>query len=503
VRIRVALLVWSALSLAGTARAADPMADLSAWDAAAQMGIGVNIGNTLENTTSWETGWGNPRITKEYVESLAALGFKTVRLPVAWDTYAHNGRIPDDKLARVGQVVDWILGAGMFCVVNIHWDGGWIDSSNKEKFRKTFATFSAEAQKKYPEYWTQIANYFADRNERLVFEALNEETNFEGEGSTKKAFATLTRVNQLFIDTVRKTGGNNATRLLIVSGYATDFTKTASADYLLPVDPVPHKLLISVHYYTPWQFVGMTEDASWAKMQPSWGSESDVAELQRLFDLMQGFTQRNDIPAFVGEFGVTDKKEAASRVRWMSAVLRAALERKMVPVLWDTGGDISRTAPYAVSPALQLALKSLRDDDGTSGVIKDLGAALGRRLGPEAIVEHCRSIDVNGVAARDKLLANWRELNDDLIRAVDSRVAEVVPLLDPKTPADALIASLHEQVGKLLVESTFEGKSDEEARAICKSEADASAPRWKIDDEKRLQQSLARLHQWKVAHSQK
>jgi len=94
-------------------------------------------------------------------------------------------------------------------------------------------------------------------------------------------------------------------------------------------------------------------------------------------------------------------------------------------------------------------------------------------------------------------------LNDDLIRAVDSRVAEVVPLLDPKTPADALIASLHEQVGKLLVESTFEGKSDEEARAICKSEADASAPRWKIDDEKRLQQSLARLHQWKVAHSQK
>jgi len=380
-------------ALAGAAHAAEPMADITAWDAARQMGIGVNIGNTLENTTNWETGWGNPRITQAYVESLARLGFKTVRLPVAWDTYAHDGRIPDARLARVAEVVDWILGAGMYCVVNIHWDGGWIDSSNKEKFRKTFATFSADAQKKFPEYWTQIANYFADRSERLVFEALNEETNFEREGSTQRAFATLTRVNQLFIDTVRKTGGNNAKRLLIVTGYSTDFTKTASANYVLPVDPVPHKLMISVHYYTPWQFVGMTEDASWGKMQLTWGSESDVAELDRLFDLMQGFTQRHDIPAFIGEFGVTDKKEAASRVRWMTAVAQASFKRKMVPVLWDTGGDIARHPPYAASPALQLTLQTLRGDGGTGNVIKELGAVLGWRLGPQAIVEYCRSRD--------------------------------------------------------------------------------------------------------------
>jgi endoglucanase len=357
-----ATILLGTLLLCGAAHAAGSMADINAWDAARQMGVGVNIGNTLENTTSWETGWGNPRITQEYVESLAALGFKTVRLPVAWDTYAHDGRIPDDKLARVGEVVDWILAAGMFCVVNIHWDGGWIDSSNKDKYQKTFGTFSADAQKKFPAYWTQIANYFAARNERLVFEALNEETHFEGEGSTKKAFATLTRVNQLFIDTVRNTGGNNAKRLLIITGYSTDFTKTTSDDYVLPVDPVPHKLLISVHYYTPWQFAGMTEDASWGKMQPTWGSGSDVAELKRLFDLMQAFTQRNDIPAFIGEFGVTDKKDAVSRVRWMSAVARAALERRMVPVLWDTGGDISRKAPYGASPVLKVTLQTLPHD---------------------------------------------------------------------------------------------------------------------------------------------
>jgi endoglucanase len=338
---------------------AEPALELNAWGAAKQMGLGVNIGNTLDNTASWETGWGNPRITRKFIESLAAMGFRTVRLPVAWDTYAHDGRIADDKLARVGEVADWITAAGMFCVVNIHWDGGWIDSGNKEHFPKTYATFSADAERKYQAYWAQIASYLGSRDEKLIFEALNEETNFEGTGSRAKAYTTLTRVNQLFIDTVRKSGGNNAKRLLIVAGYATDFEKTANKEFVLPTDTVPHRLLISVHYYTPWQFVGMTEDASWGKMQPTWGSASDLADLKRLFDVMQEFCTRNDIPAFIGEFGATDKKEAASRVRWMSAVIEAAFSRKMVPVLWETGGDISRKPPYAAGAPLREVLQKL------------------------------------------------------------------------------------------------------------------------------------------------
>jgi endoglucanase len=332
-----------ALVLTAAAHAA-PIADLIAWDAAKQMGVGINIGNTLDNTTKWETGWGNPPITKAYVERLAALGFKVVRLPVAWDTYAKDGRIADDKLARVAEITDWITGAGMFCVINIHWDGGWIDKGK---------VFGPEAERKYAAYWTQIANYFADRGERVVFEALNEETAFEGAGSTRKAFATLTHVNQLFIDTVRKTGGNNARRLLVVTGYATDFTKTASADYVLPTDTVPHKLLISVHYYTPWQFVGMTKDESWGKMRPTWGTKDDYAEMEKLFDRMQGFCERNDIPAFIGEFNASDQKETPSRIRWMTAAKDAALKRKMVPVLWETGGDVKRNPPYEISDALR------------------------------------------------------------------------------------------------------------------------------------------------------
>ena len=341
----LALAALAALAVAAAHAAhAAPMADITARDAAQRMGIGINIGNTLDNTTKWQTGWGNPPITKAYVERLAALGFKVVRLPVAWDTYAKDGRIPDDKLARVGEIADWITGAGMFCVINIHWDGGWIDKGK---------VFGGEAERKFPAYWAQIASAFADRDERVIFEALNEETAFEGAGSTRKAFATLTHVNQLFIDTVRRTGGNNARRLLVVTGYATDFTKTSSADYVLPKDSVPHKLLISVHYYTPWPFVGMTKDESWGKARPTWGTPADYAELERLFDLMQAFSERNDIPVFVGEFNASDQKETPSRIRWMIATKDAALKRKMVPVLWETGFDIKRNPPFEISDALR------------------------------------------------------------------------------------------------------------------------------------------------------
>jgi endoglucanase len=343
---------------AGGAITAQKMVELDAWSAVELMSPGINIGNTLENTTTWETGWGNPPITRELVDSLARRGFRSVRLPVAWDTYAVDGRIQPDKMGRVAEVVDWIIAAGMFCVLNIHWDGGWIDS-NKERFPATHATFSPEAQKKFPAYWQQIASYFASRNEKLLFEALNEESNFSNEGSLEQAYATLTRVNQVFIDTVRRSGGNNATRLLIIAGYTTDIEKTCRPEYELPIDTARGKLFISLHYYTPWQFCGMTEDADWGKVMHTWGSAEDVTQLNRLFDELHKFSRKHDIPAYIGEFNVSEKKESASRGRWMSAVANAALTRRMVPVLWDTGNDIARRAPYAASPELLQMLQSL------------------------------------------------------------------------------------------------------------------------------------------------
>jgi len=340
--------------------AQQPAPDLDAWSAAKRMGVGINIGNTLENTTTWETGWGNPPITKEHIQVLATLGFKVVRLPVAWDTYAHDGRIDPKKMEHVAEVVDWITSAGMFCVLNIHWDCGWIDSDDKKRFAATYHTFTPEAERKYQSYWSQIATYFANRDEHLVFEALNEESNFDGAGSDKQAHAVLGHVNQLFIDTVRGTGGNNAKRLLVIAGYNTDVVKTTSGNFVIPKDTVPHKLLLSVHYYTPWPFAGMTHDESWGKMRRTWGTGADIAELNGLLEKMKDFSAKHDIPVFIGEFGVDVSKDSDSRVRWMEAVAESALQRRMVPVLWEIGQEISRKPPIVISPEMASFLTDLK-----------------------------------------------------------------------------------------------------------------------------------------------
>ena len=367
--VSAALLVVSSLSThaAEAARPAptidthQPTKPLDAWTAVGLMTPGINIGNTFDSTAGWETGWGSPHITKEFVQSLARIGFKSVRLPVAWDTYSDKGRITKAQFKRIDEVVNWILEAGMFCVINIHWDGGWIDSDDKQKFPDTFRTFSKEAEKKFRSYWDQIARHYAQKSEKLLFEGLNEQTNFENEGSMEKAYATLTRVNQLFVDTVRGTGGNNARRLLIVTGYSTDFSKTSQKEYKLPKDSIPGRLLVSVHYYTPWLFVGVDADQSWGKMQRTWGSEEDVKQLNDLFDGMEAFCKRTNTPAYVGEFSMCSRKEKRYSVLWTASVFHAALKRKMVPVLWDTGGAVSRRPPYSASDDLSEIKLMLRN----------------------------------------------------------------------------------------------------------------------------------------------
>jgi endoglucanase len=248
----------------------------------------------------------------------------------------------------------------MFAVVNIHWDGGWIDSDDKKKFAKTYHSFSPEAEQKFKNYWTQIATYFADRDQHLVLESLNEESNFGKAGSEKQAHAILGHVNQLFVDTVRATGGNNGKRLLIIAGYTTDIDKTTSGNFIIPKDTVPHKLLLSVHYYTPWPFAGMTHDETWGKMRPTWGTPGDIAELKGQFDKMAAYSEKNDIPVFVGEFAPAYGKDPASRTKWIVSVGAVALGRGMVPVFWEIGQDVSRRPPFALSPELNLALEKLR-----------------------------------------------------------------------------------------------------------------------------------------------
>ncbi len=313
---------------------------------AVEMGFGANIGNTLESTTSWETGWGQPLITQAFIDGMASRGIKTVRVPVAWDTYASNGVIDATKLNRVKAVVGWIEAAGMYAIVNIHWDGGWIFNENKPNQYKLTPDVTA----KFASYWTQISAGFADVGHQLVFEGLNEEGRFymNGDSSQPPDYAALNQLNQLFVTTVRNQSGFNKTRALLIAGFNTDIDLTCVNAFNVPTDAAgAGKLFLSIHYYTPYTFTGLETVESWGSPAVTWGTDAEKAALQGSFSKLASFSSQKQIPVIIGEFGVTRGmtyvRESASRIQWMESVAKAAFSHGMVPVLWDTGSEIKRT----------------------------------------------------------------------------------------------------------------------------------------------------------------
>jgi endoglucanase len=313
---------------------------------AIDMGFGANIGNTLENTTTWETGWGQPLITQAFINGMASHGIKSVRVPVAWNTYATNSVIDSVKMNRVKEVVGWIEAAGMYSIVNIHWDGGWIDNeSNSNKYKLT-----DDVKTKFASYWTQIATAFSTVGHKLIFEGLNEEGKFYVNGDTSQApdYAALNQLNQLFVTTVRAQGGYNATRALLIAGFTTDIALTCVDAFTIPTDPAgTGKLFLSIHYYTPYTFCGLDSVESWGSPATTWGTAAEKSTLQDLFTKLATFSSQKKIPVIIGEFSVTRgekyPRDSASRILWMETVAKAALSDSMVPVLWDTGSEINRT----------------------------------------------------------------------------------------------------------------------------------------------------------------
>jgi endoglucanase len=313
---------------------------------ARDLGFGANIGNTFDNTNQWEIGWGQPLVTQAFINGMAAHGIKSVRVPVAWDTYAVNGVIDSAKMNRVKEVVSWIEAAGMYSIVNIHWDGGWIDNENNaQKYRLTDAV-----KAKFASYWKQIGMAFSGVGHKLIFEGLNEEGRFYVNGDQNQGpdYPALNALNQLFVTTVRALGGYDATRVLLIAGFNTDLTLTCVDAFTIPNDPAgPGKLFLSIHYYSPSTFTILDDVASWGSPATTWGTSAERATLDSDFSKLASCSSNKKIPIIIGEFGVTrgEKyvRDSASRILWMQSVANAAHSRGMVPVLWDTGSEIHRS----------------------------------------------------------------------------------------------------------------------------------------------------------------
>jgi hypothetical protein len=152
---------------------------------------------------------------------------------------------------------------------------------------------------------------------------------------------------------------------------------------------------------------------------------------------------------------------------------------------------------------LLLPAALLAADDKDQDVVQDLGAVLGWRLAPQVVEEQCRSVDPEGADARKKLLQAWLDKNDGQVKAVDARVAEIAPLLNPGANGADMVQAVRRHVVTLLVESIFEGKKGDEIKDVCKKETDPDNPRWSNTGMPDVQESLAAMYDWKVRHDRK
>ena len=342
---------------------------ISSVELVKSMGLGWNLGNTMEacgnsitgpNIRNFETAWGNPATTKDMIDAIKAAGFKSIRIPVAWsnmigDDYAIN----DALLERVKEIVDWVLADQMIAVVNIHWDGGWWS-----KFPNEYD----KSMKRYTTMWSQIAKYYKDYPSTLVFESLNEEGCFNdvwnryGDSSAEhkqKAFGILNNINQTFVDLIRKAGGQNAKRHLLIAGYATDIDLTTDPDFVMPKDPI-NRLILSIHYYTPYTFAGLEKDETWGKARPTWGTPADIAELDANLQKLKTHYLDKGVPIILGEYGATIKTKEPESVRlYILSVAEKAFKLGICPMLWDPGSHFNRRTLQFNDPDLLKGLQKI------------------------------------------------------------------------------------------------------------------------------------------------
>lgn len=322
--------------------------ELTASEVVKLMGNGINLGNTMEayghenyvksgvDPTTFETLWGQPVTTKEMIDDMKAMGFDTLRIPVAWTNginFESGDYTIDERLMnRVDEIVNYALDADMYVIVNDHWDGSWwgMFGSEDESVRE-------KAMELYKSMWMQICEHFSDYSYKLIFESANEElgdrlndkdiTGTQGVLSTSECYEKANEINSEFVKLVRSTGGKNTDRFLLIAGYNTDIEKTCDDRFVMPEDTAKEKLLVSVHYYTPWDYCG-------TKAVNQWGSPDDYKEQNTLFEKLTKFTEKG-YGVVIGEYAVMGTTTKPDTDKFYNNLLDNCDLYNYCPVLWD------------------------------------------------------------------------------------------------------------------------------------------------------------------------
>ncbi len=298
------------------------------------MKLGWNLGNTLDATGSRgmksETSWGQPSVTKELIEYVKASGFTTIRIPVSWNNHMSDGVIDSEWMDRVQEIVDWALDANLYVIINSHHDNDkyYPSDSKMEKSREYIRNI-----------WTQISERFKDYDEHLIFESMNEprlegtskEWWFaENDGDGLACIKNIVELNQIFVDTVRQSGGKNETRFLGVPSAMASSDNALNKAFSMPNDTIENHLLLSVHAYTPYDFT-MNENG-----YDTWSSANNK-EFDFMVNLKKQFIN-NGYGVYIGEFGATNKDNLSSRCSWADAYCSKAKVLGLSCILWDNGG---------------------------------------------------------------------------------------------------------------------------------------------------------------------
>ena len=312
---------------------------------AAKIVAGWNLGNSLE-VPSDETAWGNPKTTQQLIDAVKASGINAIRIPCAWDSYIEDAttcKIKASWLARVKEVLDYCIKDNMYVIINIHWDGGWLE--NNPTYGKQVAV---NAKQKV--LWEQIAVYFRSYDEHLLFAGTNEVHADYNTPSTENLTVQMS-YNQTFVNAVRSTGGKNAYRNLIIQSYNTNIGYAGS--YLkVPTDAVANKLMVEVHYYDPYDFALDTSTSGlylWGQNFAQYGSVSSWGQedyVQSQFQSMKTNFVDKGYPVILGEFGAIRRSSLTgsalqhhldARAYYYQYVTQQAKSYGLVPFVWDNG----------------------------------------------------------------------------------------------------------------------------------------------------------------------
>ena len=307
-----------------------------------KVGVGWNLGNTFDaikgdwnrnaDEMTVETSWVGIKTTEAMIETIRNAGFTSIRVPISWHDHVSGSdhEISEKWLNRVQEVVNWAYDRGMYVIINIHHD--------EDQFLPSSDHYEESAH--YVEcIWRQLAERFRDYDEHLIMESMNEprlvNTAYEWTFNPSApecvdAADCLNRLNQLFVDTVRASGGNNASRYLMVPAYDANPGNAIRDSFVIPADSADNKIIISAHAYTPYDFALNQNGTS------TFGAQNQKADIVNFMNGLYNKYIVNGIPVIIGEYGAMVKGDnLQDRVDWTAFYVVSASARNIPCIWWD------------------------------------------------------------------------------------------------------------------------------------------------------------------------